>query len=508
MQDYILEMENITKVFPGVKALSDVSFKVIRGHVHALVGENGAGKSTLIKIISGIHPRGSYEGKIIYNGAEIKFNHISDVEKAGIACIHQELNLVPDMSISENIFLNEKPTVFGFIDFDRMYGDTIGLLKQIGMNTEESINISPNEKVKNLGIGQKQMVEIAKALNKNVQLLIMDEPTAALTEREVDILFNIVDALRAKGITIIYISHRLDEVMRIADEITILRDGQCIVTKPRADMDKNTMISLMVGRELTNLFPRIPHTRGDLTFEVKNYSVDNPDVPGKKLIDNVSFKAYKGEILGFSGLIGAGRTELFTAIFGAYREKGKGTVSIDGKTIVFKSPVDALKSGFVVVSEDRKKFGLNLLMSVKENISLAALDKISHAGIIDENKEIFHANNFIDSLNIMAPSLDAKVSNLSGGNQQKVIIAKALFCKAKIVIFDEPTRGIDVGAKYEIYKIMNSLVDEGVVVIMISSEMTEILGISDRIYTFANGKITGEFDISEATQKKLLNALV
>jgi D-xylose transport system ATP-binding protein len=508
MPDYIVEMRNITKVFPGVKALSDVDFKVIRGHVHALVGENGAGKSTLIKIISGVYPYSSYDGEVFLDGEEAKFRQISDVETAGIGCIHQELNLCPEMSVCENIFLNEKPTHYGFIDFDKMYIDTLGLLKQIGVNTDENITISPNEKVKNLGIGQKQMVEIAKSLAKNVRLLIMDEPTAALTEAEVDVLLSIVAKLRRQGVTIVYISHRLDEVPRIADEVTILRDGQTIDTKACGEIDKNTMISLMVGRELKNIYPRAPHSRGELVLSVKNYSVDNPDVPGKKLIDNVSFEAYKGEILGFSGLIGAGRTELFTAIFGAFKEKGEGEILLDGKKVIFKSPVDALKHGFVLLSEDRKKFGLNLLMSVKENTTMAALCKVSHRGILNESKEVFYTKEFMDRLKISAPNIDVKASTLSGGNQQKVVIGKALFCDPKVVVLDEPTRGIDVGAKYEIYKIMNKLVDEGVVVIMISSEMEEILGMSDRILTMAAGKITGEFDKSEATQEKLLHASV
>jgi D-xylose transport system ATP-binding protein len=508
MSNFILEMKNINKVFPGVKALSDVDFNVHEGHIHALVGENGAGKSTLIKIISGIHPYGSYDGEMILKGSLLKFNTITDVEKAGIGCIHQELNVVPEMSVSENIFLNEKPTRFGFVDFDKMFVDTLGLLKQIGMNTDKNVVISPDEKVKNLGIGQKQMVEIAKALARNVRILIMDEPTAALTEAEVDILLDITLKLKQKGVTIIYISHRLDEVIRIADEITVLRDGKTIETRERSQMDKETMIRLMVGRELKNIFPRVPHARGEMALEVKNYSVGNPDVPGKKLIDNVSFEAYKGEILGFSGLMGAGRTELFTAIFGAFREKGEGEIRINDKKMNFKGPIDALRNGLVLLSEDRKKMGLNLLMNVKENVTLAALQKVSNFGFLNDDKEVYHTKEYIDRIKISTPNIDAKISTLSGGNQQKVVIAKALFCDPKVIIMDEPTRGIDVGAKFEIYKLMNQLVEEGVVIIMISSEMEEILGMSDRILTMADGKITAEFDISEATQEKLLRASV
>ena len=314
--------------------------------------------------------------------------------------------------------------------------------------------------------------------------------------------------LKTKGISVIYISHRLDEVMRIADEITVLRDGQTIETRPRSRMDKDTMISLMVGRELKNLFPREPHSRGELVFEVRNFSVPNPDVPDKLLIKNVSFKAYKGEILGFSGLMGAGRTELFTALFGAFREKGAGEVLIDGKPVVIKSPVDALKNGFVVLSEDRKKLGLNLLMTIKENTTLAALQKVSRFGVLDDDKEVVYTKEFMERIRIAAPNIDVKVSALSGGNQQKVVVSKALFFDPKVIVMDEPTRGIDVGAKYEIYKLMNKLVNEGVVIIMIPSEMEEILGMSDRILTMADGKITAEFDISGAIQEKLLKASV
>ncbi|WP_227017232.1 sugar ABC transporter ATP-binding protein [Sinanaerobacter chloroacetimidivorans] len=506
--DYILEMRGITKLFPGVRALSDVDFKVARGHIHALVGENGAGKSTLIKIISGVYPYGSYDGQMFYDGKEMKFQSIRDVEKEGIACIHQELNVVPELSVSENIFLNEKPTRFGFIDFDKMYVDSMKLLKQIGLNTEGNLTISPDEKVRNLGIGQKQMVEIAKALAKEVRLLILDEPTAALTEAEVDVLLDIVCKLRSEGVTCIYISHRLDEVMRIADEITVLRDGQTIETRKRTNLDKETMISLMVGRELTNMFPRVPHTRDELVLEIRNYCVNHPDVAGKKLIENVSLQAYRGEILGISGLMGAGRTELFTALFGAYREKGQGEILINGKPVQISSPMDALKHGFFLISEDRKKLGLNLIMSIKENTTLAALRKVSKYGVLNDDKEVNYTNQYKNNLQIATPDINSAVSCLSGGNQQKVVIAKALVCEPKIIVLDEPTRGIDVGAKYEIYKLMNLLVDQGVVVIMISSEMEEIMGMSDRIITMANGKITGEFDISEATQEILLQASV
>jgi D-xylose transport system ATP-binding protein len=506
VQEYLLQMNNITKTFPGVRALDNVSFNVKKGEIHALVGENGAGKSTLIKVLSGVYPYGTYEGQIVFNGEEKRFKNIKDVEHTGIACIHQELNLVPDLSVGENIFLNNKPGKFGIINFNEMYKKTEELLIKIGLDVKSSHGVKPNEKIRNLGIGQKQLVEIAKALSTDVKLLILDEPTSALTEAEVVILLNILDGLRKKGVTCIYISHRLDEVMRIADSVTILRDGKTIDTKNIKDIDKATMIKLMVGRELKNMFPRVPHTRGELAFEVRNYSVNHPDIAGKKLIENVSIKAYKGEILGMSGLMGAGRSELFTSIFGAFREDSQGEVLIDNKPVKHESPIDALKNGLILLTEDRKKLGLNLIMTVKENTTLSSLKKIAKLGVVNASVEEQSTNEYVEFLKIKTPSIESKVNNLSGGNQQKVVIAKALMVKPKIMILDEPTRGIDVGAKLEIYKIMNQLVEQGVVVIMISSEMEEVIGMSDRILVMSNGKITGEFDIDQATQEKIMQA--
>ncbi|MGI6168835.1 MAG: sugar ABC transporter ATP-binding protein [Christensenellales bacterium] len=506
MSEVLLEMKNITKRFPGVVALKDVNFSVKKGEIHALVGENGAGKSTLIKVLCGVYPFGNYEGQIMLDGGEKRFHSIKDVELAGIACIHQELNLVPDLSISENIFLNNKPSKYGIVNFNEMFFHAKKLLARIGLDNKSHQSVHPTELVKNLGIGQKQLVEIAKALSSDVRLLILDEPTSALTESEVDLLLDILDGLREKGVTCIYISHRLDEVMRIADTITILRDGLTVDTRPKDEMTKDTMISLMVGRELTNMFPREEHERKELTFELRNFSVNHPDIPGKKLIENVSLKAYKGEILGISGLMGAGRSELFTSVYGAYRAPSKGEVYIEGSPVQITTPNDALKEGLFLVTEDRKKYGLNLIMSVLENSTMASLDRVSKMGILDDGKEIGETKQYIDYLRIKTPTVSETVNNLSGGNQQKVVLAKALMAKPKVIILDEPTRGIDVGAKYEIYKIMNQLVDEGVVVIMISSEMEEILGMSDRVVVMSNGAITGDFEISECTQEILMQA--
>ena len=502
MADYILELQNITKEFPGVKALSEVSFGVKKGHVHALVGENGAGKSTLIKVICGVYPHGSYEGTVKFEGKECRFRTIREVESAGIACIHQELNLVPDMSVAENVFINNQPSRFGIVNFDEQFENCKKLLAQVGLD------VNPDEIVRNLGVGQQQMVEIAKALSRDVKLLLLDEPTAALTEAEVDILLDLVDKLRQRGVTCIYISHRLDEIMRLCDDITILRDGQTIETRPKADMSKDDMIALMVCREMNNLFPRVPHTRGEVGFEIRNFTVPHPDIPGRNIINNISLKAYKGEILGISGLMGAGRTELFAAVYGAYRTKGSGEVYIGGEKIDIKSPRDALNAGFFIVSEDRKMLGLNLIMSIKENTTLASLEKVSSAGVLNEGAEVSYTTKFVKEIRTKTPSIEVAVNTLSGGNQQKVVLAKALMSEPKVMILDEPTRGIDVGAKYEIYKIMNELVEKGVVIIMISSEMEEILGMSDRILTIADGEITGEFDAKEATQEILMRAAV
>lgn len=506
MSEILLEMKGITKKFPGVIALNNVNFSVKQGEIHALVGENGAGKSTLIKILCGVYPFGTYEGQIILDGAEKKFHSIKDVEDAGIACIHQELNLVPDLSVSENIFLNNKPSKYGIINFNEMFYKTKELLARIGLDENSQHGVHPTEIIRNLGIGQKQLVEIAKALSGDVRLLILDEPTSALTEAEVDLLLEILDGLRQKGVTCIYISHRLDEIMRIADTITVLRDGQTIDTKPKEQMSKDDMIRLMVGRELTNMFPREQHSRKELAFEIRNFSVNHPDIPGKKLIEDVNLKAYKGEILGVSGLMGAGRSELFTSVYGAFRAPSEGEVYIEGEKVHISNPNDALKHGVFLVTEDRKKYGLNLIMSVLENSTMASLDQVSKMGILDEGKEIGETTKYIDFLKIKTPTVAEKVNNLSGGNQQKVVLAKALMAQPRVIILDEPTRGIDVGAKYEIYKIMNELVNNGVVVIMISSEMEEILGMSDRVVVMSNGAITGDFEINECNQEILMQA--
>lgn len=505
--DIILKLEHISKSFPGVKALDNISFEIRRGDIHALVGENGAGKSTLIKIICGVYPYGNYEGELYYNGSLCKFEKISDVDTAGIACIHQELNLCQDLSIEENMFLGRLPNRKGIVDYNTLYIRCQELLNRIGMQIDDERMINPQTKLSRLGVGQQQMVEIAKALALDVKLLILDEPTASLTEAESQHLLEILSELKQHGVTCIYISHRLDEVMKIADTITILRDGKSIETRPKIEFTKEDMVRLMVGRELTNLYPHVSHTRGKAELEVKNFTVAHATIPGKHVVEDIHFTAYQGEILGISGLMGAGRTELFSALYGTYPGKVlSGTIRIEGRDVNLSNPAAALKNGMFLVTEDRKKTGLNLLMSIRENITLAVLREYARKGILDSGKEISAAKGLSEKLKIKAPDVEAVTGTLSGGNQQKVCIAKALISNPKIIILDEPTRGIDVGAKYEIYEIINKLVDQGVAVIMISSDIEEVIGMSDRILTIYNGTVTGEFLREEATPEKLMFA--
>lgn len=500
MGEYILEMQDIVKEFPGVRALDGVNFRVEKGEIHALVGENGAGKSTLMKILSGVYPYGTYEGKIIVEGKEQRFTGTKDSEEASIGIIYQELTLVKQMNICENIYLGNEFNKIGIIDWNKAMDSTKKLLREVGLIE------SPDTKIGSLGIGKQQLVEIVKALSKSVNILILDEPTAALNEHDSENLLNIIRGLKKKGITCIYISHKLKEVKSIADTITILRDGRTIDTYFNDEsVNEDRIITGMVGRELTQLFPRKEHNPQETVLEVKNFTAYNPELPDRKVIDNVSFCARKGEILGIAGLMGSGRTELAMSLFGAYGVKKSGEVFIDGKSEVISSPMDSIKKGLCYLSEDRKKSGLVLMMDVKENITLASLNKISDFRGINENEEIKTSNYYVDTLNIRTPSIEQKVRNLSGGNQQKVVIAKWLMAAPKVLILDEPTRGIDVGAKYEIYNIMNDLVDRGVSIIMISSELPEILGMSDRILVMHEGKVNAKLDWQEANQEKVMH---
>ncbi|MEX2461078.1 MAG: xylose ABC transporter ATP-binding protein [Paenibacillaceae bacterium] len=502
MTDIALEMRNITKQFPGVRALNEVTFQVRRGEVHALCGENGAGKSTLMKVLSGLYPAGTFEGQILIDGIESSFHKIKDAEQAGVAIIYQELALVKDMTVGENLFLGNAPSKYGIVQWNQIYQEAEKWLDQVGLRGIKADRITGT-----LGIGQQQLIEIAKALSKNAKILILDEPTAALTEQEVAILLNILRAFKKLGVTCIYISHKLNEVFDIADTITILRDGQTITTQAIKDVTEDKVIAYMVGRELKERFPRVETKPGEVVLSVQNYSLMSSEIANRKVIDDVSFEVRKGEILGISGLMGAGRTELVMSLFGAYPGDSIGKVVIDGNLVKIKNAEHAIREGLALVSEDRKKFGLVLDMSIQSNTSLASLKAVSSRwGVIHENKEIKSAKTYFDSLKIKANSVETIVGTLSGGNQQKVVLGKWLMTVPKILILDEPTRGIDVGAKFEIYNIMNELIKQGVAIIMISSELPEVLGMSHRILVLCEGKFTASFNHGEATQEKIMYA--
>jgi len=497
VDDTILEMKEIGKSFGGVRALDGVSFEVKRGEIHGLCGENGAGKSTLMKILSGVHPYGSYEGELIVDGATRKFSGIKDSEAAGVAIIYQEFALTKEMTVAENIFLGREPGRGFFVDANRMYSDAAGALKDVGLD------INPTVKVKSLGIGQQQLVEIAKALVKKAKILILDEPTAALTEEEVKILMAIIRKLRDTGITCIYISHKLSEVLDISDRVTVLRDGKTIATTDRKNLTEGDLIRMMVGREITNRFPKVSATAGDVALSIRNFSAFDKQ-KDKEVLSNISFDVRYGEVLGIAGLMGAGRTELLMSIFGATDWDLGGTISVRGKEFRAKGPQDAIEAGIGLVSEDRRRYGLVMPLSVMENISLASLDKLSRMQLIDANQEVKVCEDEIKKTRIKTPHLGTKVSNLSGGNQQKVVLARWLLREPRILFLDEPTRGIDVGAKHDIYLMINELAKSGMAVVMVSSELPEVMGMADRIVVMREGKITGEFMRGEFCQERIM----
>lgn len=497
---YILEMDKITKEFPGVKALDQVSFNVKKGEVHALCGENGAGKSTLMKILSGLYPTGTYSGDIRVNGEKKEFLSIKNSEEAGIAIIYQELALIPQMSVAENLFLGNEPLKHGYIDSNKLFKESIYWLEKVGLD------IKPNAKISSLGIGQQQLIEIAKALAKKADILILDEPTAALTDSEVAILMNILERLRQDGVTCIYISHKLGEVFKIADTITVLRDGRTVGTSAASELNEDKVISMMVGRELTERFPEVEFSPGEIILKVENFSVYDRNNGKKRVVDNVSFNVRKGEIVGIAGLMGAGRTELVSSLFGGYTGKKTGEVFIDGKKVNIKSTKDAIEEGLSLVTEDRKGQGLIFNLDIKQNMTLSFLSWLSPKGIINKNEEIKLSQKYVDELKIKTPSLETLVGTLSGGNQQKVVLGKCLMTNPKVLFLDEPTRGIDVGAKFEIYSIMKQLVAQGVAIVMVSSELPEILGMSNRVLVMSEGKITAEFSRHEATQEQVMLA--
>ena len=496
----LLEMKNIVKEFPGVRALDGVSFTVEAGEFHALIGENGAGKSTLMKVLSGVYPYGTYEGDIFIDDQVRQFRSVRDSENAGVAIIFQELSLVKELTVGENIFLGKEPSRLGVIDWPELYHKATKLLNDL------HLDIDPRVQVGRLGIGQQQLVEIAKALSKDAKILVLDEPTAALTESEVETLFTILEKLRTRGVGMIYISHKLDEVFRMADRITVLRDGRTVGTQAAADFTKDKVIAAMVGREVGDIFPKPEHEFGPTVLEVKNltaYSIDNET---KKLVDDVSFNVHAGEVLGIAGLMGAGRTELLSSIFGAWQGKHEGEVLVDGKRVDIDSPADAIAQGIGFVTEDRKRFGLILDQTILDNMTLAGLKRISGKFLTDRSRESLAAQGPMRSLRVKANSPLTVAGTLSGGNQQKVVLGKWLLTNPKVLFLDEPTRGIDVGAKQEIYTEINKLAKEGMAIVLVSSELPEVLGLSDRVMVLHEGRVAGEFTRTGATPEKVMAA--
>ncbi|MCD7725056.1 MAG: sugar ABC transporter ATP-binding protein [Clostridiales bacterium] len=502
MAKVLLEMKNITKIFPGVKALDNVNLQVEEGEIHALVGENGAGKSTLMNVLSGIYPYGTYEGDIVYNGEVCKFNKIKDSEEKGIVIIHQELALVPYMSIGENMFLGNEQGRKNAIDWDQTYAEADKYLRMVGL--EESSKVL----VKEIGTGKQQLVEIAKALAKHARLLILDEPTSSLNETDSRALLDLMLEFKKQGMTMIIITHKLNEVAYVADKITVIRDGSTIETldKRTTEISEDRIIRGMVGRELTNRFPKRQNVKiGDINMEVKDWTVYHPLYPERKVVDHVSMNVRKGEVVGIYGLMGAGRTELAMSIFGqSYGIGITGTLTLNGKEVVLKTPKEAIRNKLAYVTEDRKGNGLVLSNPIKINTTLANLDSISKHKVIDKDREYRVAEEYREKLHTKCPSVEQNVGNLSGGNQQKVLLAKWMFTEPDILLLDEPTRGIDVGAKYEIYCIINDLVAAGKSVVMISSELPEVLGMSDRIYIMNAARIVGELRAEDASQEIIM----
>jgi putative multiple sugar transport system ATP-binding protein len=501
----ILEMRSITKEFPGVKALQDVTLTVERGEIHAICGENGAGKSTLMKVLSGVYPHGTYGGQILLDGEEVRFGSINDSEARGVVIIHQELALVPYLSVAENIFLgNEVRGTGPLIDWNKANHEAARLLARVGLKE------NPTTPVGQLGVGKQQLIEIAKALSKEVRLLILDEPTAALNDNDSEHLLELLRQLKAEGITSIIISHKLNEIAEIADSTTIIRDGRTIesidMKDPSSTQDR--IIRGMVGRDLEHRYPERTPNIGDVVLSVEHWTVHHPTQPGRLVIDDASFDVRAGEVVGIAGLMGAGRTELAMSIFGrTYGRNISGRIVKDGKEITIRTVADAIDHGIAYATEDRKRYGLNLIEDVRRNISLAGLGKLARRGWVNANEELKVADEYRANLNIKTPTVMSVVGKLSGGNQQKVVLSKWLYTDPDVLILDEPTRGIDVGAKYEIYTIINRMVAAGKAVVVISSELPELLGICDRVYTLAFGRITGQVPVAEASQERLMELM-
>ena len=503
-QPIILQMQGITKNFPGVRALDDVTIEVHRGSILSICGENGAGKSTLMKVLSGVYPHGSYEGKIIFMGKEMVFKDIKESERAGIVIIHQELAMIPELSITENIFLGNEHVKHGLIDWDTERERTVELLGRVGLT------LNPNTLIKHMGVGQQQLVEIAKALSKNVKLLILDEPTSALNEADSANLLNLMRGLKDRDITCIMISHKLNEIAAISDAVTVIRDGCTVETYSveAGHVDEDRIISAMVGRSIENRFPAHEPNIGEVIFEVSDWCVEDPNNPGRMICKNSSFFVRSGEIVGFAGLMGAGRTELMRSIFGRnYGIFHGGSIKIRGKEIHATSVASVIRQGIAYVPEDRKNLGLNLLDSIRKTTVSANLRAILRGRLLDLDRELQVAEEYRRSLNVKTQSVDLNLSTLSGGNQQKVVLGKWMFTEPDVLILDEPTRGIDVGAKYEIYRLIQELADKGKAVLIISSELPELIGLADRIYTIFEGTVTGVLDRQEFSQEKLMRMM-
>jgi D-xylose transport system ATP-binding protein len=499
-EDIILNIQNVTKRFPGITALDDVSLQIKQGEIHGLCGENGAGKSTLMKILAGVYPHDTYEGKIIYNDHELILGggSIRQAIEEGIAIVYQELTLVPQMTVGENVFLGKEPTENGVINWNKLYAETKKILDRYHLDVE------PHAYVKNLGVGKQQMVEIAKALSENAKVLILDEPTSALNEIEIEKLMEILDSLKKDGVTCIYISHKLEEFFRITDSVTILRDGKTVTTVATQNTDLENLVKFMVGREMKERFPKAKRNPGEVIFKVEDLHAVDPNETSRAILNGVDFELYKGEILGIAGLMGSGRTELVTTIFGEYGKITKGKIELENREFKVNSAREAMNQGISLVPEDRKGLGLVLMQSILNNISLPNLPQFSNAISINKNAELKACLQQAKNLAIKTSNFQNPVESLSGGNQQKVVIAKWLMSTPKVLIMDDPTRGIDVGAKYEIYKLMNELAEKGVSIIMISSELEEVLGMSDRVMVMCEGRSNGTLNIAEATQEKIM----
>jgi D-xylose transport system ATP-binding protein len=498
--DTILDFKNVTKKFPGITALNDVSFSIRPGEIHGICGENGAGKSTLVKILSGVYPHGEYEGQVIYDGKELILGNrsIRQAAEEGIAVVYQELTLVPSITVGENIFLGKEPADRGIINWDKLYSETDKILEKY------KLDVNSRALVKHLGVGKMQMTEIAKALSENAKVLILDEPTSALTSEEIDKLMEILRGLKKHGVTCIYISHKLEEFFKITDSVTVLRDGKHIITEPTKKLSVELLVKHMVGREIKERFPKGHRKPGAVIMEVQDLHALDPNNRSSELVKGVSFNLRKGEILGIAGLMGSGRTELVMTLFGEYGIVTQGKIIVDGKEIRPKSSREAMRYGISLVPEDRKTHGLVLIQSILRNISLANLDRFSSFFRINDSAELRESMDFAKSLAIKASNLHAKAESLSGGNQQKVVISKWLMSRPKVLIMDDPTRGIDVGTKYEIYKIMNELSEQGIGIIMISSELEEVLGMSDRVVVMHEDRSVCTLNIADASQEKIM----